>query len=119
MVKVIGYQEPSLGKKHNRLILQGEIEMIQSQREKKIYYATIQTCTVSCTFNSVLCDGLVGKTLPGTIEKMECLPYEFKAPNSDEILLLDFTYYYNPSPKTMEQAVFTRKATSVNTSNVA
>ncbi|NDK57692.1 hypothetical protein [Pontibacter fetidus] len=93
------------GNEFNALLLQGEIEMILSKQSGR-YYATARTCSITSTFNDLVCQSLIGKQLPGCIEKMECEPYDYRIPNSDEIIKLDYVYYYNPSNKTMEQEVF-------------
>ncbi|WP_157593097.1 hypothetical protein [Rufibacter tibetensis] len=105
MVKIIAYNKAQNNRKHNTLVLQGELEFIPSKTEGR-YYAIAAICSISCTFNEVLCAGLVGKTLPGSLEKMECAPYEHPAPNSDEVLTLTHTWYYSPTPRTIEQCVF-------------
>lgn len=97
------------GKEFNALILQGEVEMILSKTSGK-YYATARTCSITSTLDVLVCQSLIGKQLPGSIEKMESEPYEYRIPNSDEVVTLNYTYYYNPSPRTMEQEVFEVKA---------
>ncbi len=91
------------------LILQGDLEFLPSKTTGK-FYATAKTCTVSCTFNDVICQGLIGKTIPGAIERMETEPYKFVVPESGEVLTLTHSWYYNPNPKTVEQEVFNQKA---------
>ncbi|WP_299755384.1 hypothetical protein [uncultured Pontibacter sp.] len=97
------------GKEFNALMLQGEIEMILSKKSGR-YYATARTCSITSTFNDLVCQSLVGKQLPGNIEKMESDPYEYRIPNSDEVVTLNYVYYYNPNPKSVEQEVFETKA---------
>ncbi|RNI26908.1 hypothetical protein [Rufibacter latericius] len=95
--------------KFNVLVLQGEVEMVQSGSTGR-YYATARTCTISCTFNDVICQSLIGKKIPGSIEKMQCDPYEYALPSTGEVITLTHTYYYNPNERTMEQEVFSMKA---------
>ncbi|WP_242927349.1 hypothetical protein [Pontibacter vulgaris] len=97
------------GKQFNALILQGDVEMILSKQSGR-YYATARTCSITSTLDDVVCQALVGKQLPGTIEKMESEPYDYKVPNSDEVITLNYVYYYNPNPRTIEQEVFEIKA---------
>ncbi|MBD1398828.1 hypothetical protein H9Q13_16775 [Pontibacter sp. JH31] len=96
------------GKDFNVLLLQGDIELIQS-KESGRFYATAKVCTIPCTFNDLMCQGLIGKTLPGNIEKIECDPYDYHIPGTDEIISLAHTYYYDPVDRTMEQEVFQMK----------
>src|SRR5688572_16476916 len=106
MVTVTGFNTKNTdsGKTFNVLILQGDLEFVPSKTTGR-FYATARTCSISCTFNEVICQGLIGKTLPGSIEKMQCEPYEYTVKESGEVLKLDYTYYYNPNPKTVEQEV--------------
>lgn len=111
MVTVTGFKKRtnSEGKTFNVLILQGDLEFLPSKTNGRLY-ATAKSCTVSCTFNDVLCEGLIGKTLPGAIEKMETHPYDYVVPESGEVLTLTHSWYYNPNPKSVEQEVFNVKA---------
>lgn len=110
MVTVVNYEtkKNSDGEEFNVLILQGEIEMIQSKQTGK-YYATAKTCSISCTFDELMCQNLIGKHLPGSIEKIEVDPYEYKIPNSEETITLTYTYFYDPHPKHVENEVLGRK----------
>ncbi|QMU27693.1 hypothetical protein [Adhaeribacter radiodurans] len=107
MVTIIDYKKRTTqeGKEFNVLVLQSDIEMVQSKETGRIY-ATAKTCTISCTFNDVICEGLKGRNIPGSIERMECEPYQYAVPSTGELITLHHTYYYNPNPRTMEQEVF-------------
>jgi hypothetical protein len=111
MVTIVGFKkrESEDGREFNVLMLQGELELIKSQETGR-FYATAKRCTISCTFDDTVCTTLIGKTLPGQIEKMECDPYDYHIPGTDEIISLAHTYYYDPVEKTMEQQVFGMKA---------
>lgn len=110
MVTITGFakRKNTADQDFNVLILQGEVEFIKS-RESGRFYATTKTCTISCTFNDLMCQGLIGKTLPGNIEKIQCDPYDYHLPGTDEIISLDYTYYYDPIDRTIEQEVFEMK----------
>lgn len=111
MVTIVDWKKRNAedGREFNALVLQGDLEMVQS-RESGRFYATAKKCSISCTFNDVICASLIGKTLPGHIEKMECEPYEYTIPESGEVIMLSHTYYYDPAPKPMEQEVFGMRA---------
>lgn len=111
MVTIIDWKKRNSedGREFNSLILQGDIELIQS-KESGRFYATARKCSISCTFNDIICGTLIGKTLPGQIEKMQCDPYDYNVPGTDEIISLAHTYYYDPVERTMEQQVFGMKA---------
>ncbi|WP_162427874.1 hypothetical protein [Pontibacter pudoricolor] len=110
MVTISGFKKRTSedGKEFNVLLLQGDVELIQS-KESGRFYATAKTCTIPCTFNDPMCQGLIGRTLPGNIEKVVCDPYDYHIPGTDEIISLAYSYYYDPIERTMEQEVFQLK----------
>lgn len=107
MVTIIDFvkRKNAEGKEFNALVLQGDVEMILSKSSGK-YYATAKTCSITSTFDELTCKDLKGKQLPGSIEKVASEPYEYKIPNSDEVVTLNFSYQYNPSTRSMEEEVF-------------
>jgi len=90
------------------LVLMGGITFVMSSKSNK-YYATAWRGSIPSTFSEEFCKSLIGKTLPGEIEKVECGPYEYKIPSTGETILLTHQYRFNPNPgiTSMEQAVFT------------
>lgn len=60
-----------------RLILSGDLEMVQSERTGN-YYATIKQASISATFDEEMAKRMLGKQLPGTIERIEVEPYEIE-----------------------------------------
>ena len=76
------------------LILQGEIETVKSKTTNRPYITARKT-SVPTTLDEVFAKNLVGKELPGTIERIECDPYEFENPQTGEKIKLDYTYLYN------------------------
>ena len=108
MVTVIDYhvRESKSGDTFTTLTLQGDLEMIMSQSSGK-FYATARKASIITTFNEDACKSLVGKELPGRIEKKPVdKPYDYQIPNSDEVIKLDYTYEFNPEPANVEETVF-------------
>ena len=108
MVTVIDYhvRESKTGETFTTLSLQGDIEMIKSQKTGK-FYATAWKASIIATFNEDACKALIGKTLPGSIEKTPVdEPYDYQIPGSKEVIKLDYTYEYNPEPANVEESVF-------------
>jgi hypothetical protein len=107
MVTVIGWQkrQKENGESFNVLNLQGGIELIKSLKTGK-FYATARKTNLVCTFNDDVCESLVKKELPGTIEKMECEPYEYQIPSSGEVVTLNYNYVFNPEANSVEEHVF-------------
>lgn len=108
MVTVIDYhvRESKKGDSFTTLSLQGDLEMIKSQTSGK-FYATARKASIIATFNEEACKALIGKTLPGSIEKSPVdEPYDYLIPGSKEVIKLDYTYEYNPEPSGVEETVF-------------
>ena len=102
MVKVIGVEtrKNSLGEDFTVLVIQGGLEMVKSKETGK-YYATVRKTTVSSTFDEATARGFIGSQLPGIIERMSCESYDYVTQDG-EVIKLDFTYTYNPSPNMAE-----------------
>lgn len=83
------------GKEFVALELQGDLEMIQSMETGR-FYATAKRCTITSTFTEEVAKALVGRQLPGRIDRVETTPYEFVIPESGEVRTLTHTYVYNP-----------------------
>jgi len=77
MVQIVDYKERTNaeGEQFYALILQGGLEMVKSQ-ETGNYYATAKTASVTSTFNEEACKGLIGQEIPGSVQRVECEPYE-------------------------------------------
>lgn len=97
MVTVVDFKkrENSSGEEFFALVIQGGIEMIQSQESGR-FYATARTTSIPSTFNEVTCTAMIGQQIGGTIRKVKTDPYEYSPPNSDEVLTLTHTYQYVP-----------------------
>ena len=90
------------------LILEGEIEMIKSQ-ESGNHYATARRASITSTFTEERCKQLIGKTMPGTIKKVEAEEYDYELPETGELITLSHRYEYQPEENAeMEDAVFER-----------
>lgn len=93
------------------LILEGDIEMVKSKSTGN-FYATARRASITSTFNEAICKRMVGKTMPGSIKKVACDPYEYTVPESGEIITLTHRYEYVPeeAPEPSEEdAVFERQ----------
>jgi hypothetical protein len=107
MVTISSYESrESNGKNFFVLILQGEVEFVRSQKTG-LPYAMVPKCSMPATFDEATCKTMIGKQLPGSIKKVECEPYEYKIPNSKEVVLLDYNYVYTSMENsTIEKAIF-------------
>lgn len=101
MVTVIDYKirETESNEKFFVLILQGSIEMIQSQASGK-FYATAKTASISSTFDELTCKALIGQQMPGNIAKVECEEYEYTIESTGEVITMKHNYEYVPEEMT-------------------
>lgn len=97
MVTVVSYatRENLDGEEYIVLVLQGELEMIQS-KETGRFYATARKATITSTFDERTAGALVGTQIPGKIIKVSCEPYEWVVPESGELVTLEYRYEYIP-----------------------
>jgi hypothetical protein len=97
MVKVIDYQlrKADDGREFFSLTIQGGAEMVLSEGTGN-YYVTAKKASVTCTFDEKTCSMLLGKDLPGSIQKVNCDPYDFVVPNTAEVIRLTHRYVYYP-----------------------
>lgn len=94
-------RESKDGKQFIALEVLGDIELIQSGETGR-FYATAKRCTISSTFSPEVAKTLIGKQLPGKIERIESAPYEYLVKETGEVIMLAHTYVYNPSDEKQE-----------------
>ena len=110
-VQIVDYKqrENAEGETFISLIIEGDIEMVQSQETGR-FYATARRASITSTFTEESAKRLIGKSLPGTIKKMDCEPYEYTVPETGEVINLNHRYEYHPEETaekpSMEKAVF-------------
>ena len=88
-------QESREGKEYISLVLQGDVEMVQSMETGR-FYATARRCRVPSTFDEQTAKSLIGTKLPGRIERVGCEQYEYTVPETGEVIRLAHTYQYVP-----------------------
>ena len=110
MVTIIGFKEAinEEGESFNMLKLQGDIEMVKS-KETGRFYATARKTLISSTFDDQTCEKLMGKEMPGEIQKVPCEAYKYEIPETGELITLEHTWEYNPEPVTTEEHIFNGK----------
>lgn len=92
------------GESYVVLILEGDLELIQS-RETGRFYATTKKCTISTTFSEQVAASHVGKQLGGRVVKEDCEPYEFVIPKTGEAIELSHRWTYVPDDAPVKVAV--------------
>ena len=88
------------------LELHSGIELLQSKTTGQ-YYATAKKCYIPATFDESVCRSLKGTMMKGSIEKVQCEPYEYTVKETGELFTLDYRYEYRPDEeRILEQANF-------------
>lgn len=105
MVTIVDYKarENAAGENFFVLILQGGIETVVSKVTGKPYI-TARKASIPCTFDETMAKSLVGSTLPGTVERISCDPYDYTLP-SGEVIQLDYTFQYSDKPVSVADVV--------------
>jgi hypothetical protein len=95
MVRIVNYQKRTTeeGKQFFTLELQGGIEIVKSQETGKSYM-TARKASMSCTFDELTCQSLIGTELPGSVRKVECEEYSYTIKETGEIITLSHRFEY-------------------------
>ncbi len=95
MVRIVNYQKRTTeeGKQFFTLELQGGIEIVKSQETGKSYM-TARKASMSCTFDELTCQSLIGTELPGSVKKVECEEYEYTIKDTGEVITLSHRFEY-------------------------
>lgn len=99
MVKVIGTEtkvNPKTKENYNVIVLLGNVEVLKSKSSGKPYL-TAKKVTMPTTLTSEQAAELVGTSLPGNIEKIDCPEYEIKMPGSNKKVKINHTFQFSPS----------------------
>ena len=95
MVTVTDYKEivKDDGTSFFALVLKSGLEMVKSQKTNK-YYATTRTASMPTTFDESSCKLFIGEKFDGSIQKVECEPYNYTIKDTGEIVELSHRYDY-------------------------
>lgn len=106
MVTIVDYKVRMNGdgEPFNALIVQGGIELVKS-KETGLFYATAKKASIPSTFDEKTCEGLIGQELDGTVQKVQCEPYEVADQETGEIRELDFRWVYVKEGESVGQTV--------------
>ena len=95
----------SEGKSFCSLILQGDVELVKSKTTNR-FYATARKTSITSTFDENTCRQLIGKTIKGSIVKVDCDEYNYIIPESGEVIRLNYNYSYVADSENVEEEVF-------------
>lgn len=106
MVTIVEYlkRTNSEGKDFFVLKIQGGVELVKS-KETGNYYATAKSASITTTFTEEVCKGLIGQELPGSVQKIECEPYEFTVKETGEVITLSHKYEYRKEGDNVEEVI--------------
>lgn len=95
MVRIVNYQKRTTeeGKVFFTLELQGGVEIVKSQETGKSYM-TARKASMSCTFDELTCQSLIGTELPGSVKKVQCEEYSYTIKDTGEIITLSHRFEY-------------------------
>jgi hypothetical protein len=95
MVRITNYQRRTTeqGKQFFTLELQGGIEIVKSQETGRSYM-TAKKASMSCTFDELTCQSLIGTELPGAVQKVSCEEYSYTIKETGETIKLTHRFEY-------------------------
>lgn len=95
MVTVIDYavRQNSEGEEFVALIIQGDLDIVESRSSGRLYATAYQT-SITSTFSEEVAALMVGKKLPGQIKRIACDPYDYTVPETGEVIQITHTYEY-------------------------
>ena len=97
MVTIIGLEKKTnLKTKASYLVLlvQGSAEVLTSKASGRAYISS-RRASVPCALSDLQAKALIGQTLPGSIEKVACTPFEVKLPTGKRLKISE-TYQFQP-----------------------
>ncbi|MEN8123331.1 MAG: hypothetical protein ABFS35_23540 [Bacteroidota bacterium] len=92
------------GEPFNALIVQGGIELVKS-KETGLFYATAKKASIPSTFDEKTCESLIGQELEGTVQRVDCEPYEITNEETGEVMELSHRWVFVKDGESVEQAV--------------
>ena len=105
MVKVVAAHLRQSEKGHFLMFeIMGQIELLQSQKTGR-FYATARRCMISTTFDAITANNFVGQSLPGSIGRVECEPYNYTVPESGEEIELAHRWDYVPEGQPLKSTM--------------
>ena len=106
MVRIVDFKTrlKSEGEPFLALIVQAGISLVKS-KETGLYYATAKKASIPSTFDEETAKSLVGQELEGSVERVECEPYEFVNEESGEVMELSHRWVFVKDGETVEQSV--------------
>jgi hypothetical protein len=99
MLKIIDTQTRVNAKtkeEYQVVVLLGNVEVLRSKSNSKPYLSA-KKVTLPTTLNQQQAQELIGTSLPGEIEKVDCPEYEIKMPGTNKKVKINHTFQYAPA----------------------
>ena len=93
------------GREFIALILEGGLELIRSKSSGN-FYATVKQVSIPSTFDEKTARNFIGEELPGSVQRMNCEPYEWTNKETGEVLELRHRWVYVPEGETIDDAIY-------------
>ena len=77
------------------LELTGDVSFVQSQVTGR-FYAAAKRCFMYAAIDENTAKNMVGVSMPGSIERVACEPYEYTIADTGEVVSLSYSYQYKP-----------------------
>jgi len=106
MVTIVDYakRQNAEGEEFFVLILQGGVELVQSQ-ETGNYYATARKASITSTFSEDFCKSLIGHEMPGSVKRIACEAFDYKIKETGETISLSHHWAYQPEGDALDELV--------------
>lgn len=96
-VTIVGIEKKTNAKTNEAylvLVVQGNAMALRSKATGRAYISASRS-SVPCTLDEAHAKSLIGQTLPGKIEKVECKEFSIKTPAGKKITI-SHTFQYSP-----------------------
>ena len=106
MVQIIAFEKKENSRtkqNYSVLVLQGEPEVLISKSSGRPYISARKT-TIPCALEEKQALALVGKELPGTIERVSCTPFEVKLATGKKAKISSVFQYLAPEAVNEKEA---------------
>jgi len=106
MVRIVDFKRRtnSNGEEFYALVLESGLELVKSKATGN-YYATSKKASITSTFNEATCANLIGQQIPGSVQRVECEPYDFTVKVTGEVLTLTHRWVYLKEGETVEERI--------------
>lgn len=104
MVQIIGFEKKKNEKtqeSYSVLLLAGDPEVMISKSSGRPYVSVRRT-SIPCSLEEKEAQALIGKELPGTIERVSCTPFEVKLANGKKVKV-STAFQYLPAETVSEK----------------